>query len=232
MVFNLLFSVIYVYQPLLLISSLGSLIVGIFGAVKQVRIKRFLAYTSISQVGFILLGVSCGSVGGLVASIVYLFIYTISSLVLFSIFLNIQHISNEKPILYLCELYFFSSNQLKGARFLSIVILSMSGIPPFAGFLGKLLIYFALMEVSFDLTIITTMFLSIISSYYYLNFLHYLWFVKYNQLRLFFFTSTFFFDFTLQCFSSILVFFVFIFPNIYFLALNLALSCLWPFSFF
>ena len=192
MVFNLLFSVIYVYQPLFLISSLGSLIVGIFGAVKQVRIKRFLAYTSISQVGFILLGVSCGSVGGLVASIVYLFIYTISSLVLFSIFLNIQHISNEKPILYLCELYFFSSNQLKGARFLSIVILSMSGIPPFAGFLGKLLIYFALMEVSFDLTIITTMFLSIISSYYYLNFLHYLWFVKYNQLRLFFFTSTFF----------------------------------------
>ena len=48
-----------------------------FSALKQVRIKRFLAYTSISQVGFILLGVSSGNILGLTASLMYLFLYIV-----------------------------------------------------------------------------------------------------------------------------------------------------------
>jgi NADH-quinone oxidoreductase subunit N len=63
---------------------------GSFNALKKVRIKRFLAYTSISQVGFILLGVSSGNILGLSASLMYLIIYILMNLLFFTIFLNID----------------------------------------------------------------------------------------------------------------------------------------------
>ena len=231
-IFNLLFSIIFVYQPLFLISGLGSLFIGVFGAIRQVRVKRFLAYTSISQVGFIFLGLSCCSIGGLIASIVYLLLYSVSSLALFAIFLNTLHVGTKKPIFYLCELYFFSSTQIRPARYLSLIFLSMAGLPPLGGFLGKLLIFICLMEVRLDITILITLLFSIISSFYYLNFIHYLWFVKYSKLKLFFFTPSFTFDIFLQILSSLLVLFVWFFPTIYLFALTLAYSCLWPYVHF
>ena len=65
--------------------------VGTFGALSQVRIKRFIAYTSISQVGFILLGLASLSLGGLIAAILYLFIYAITSVAFFTLLLNTNH---------------------------------------------------------------------------------------------------------------------------------------------
>jgi NADH-quinone oxidoreductase subunit N len=148
--------------------------VGTFGALKQVRIKRFIAYASISQVGFILLGVSSCSLSGLVASIVYLFIYVVMSLIFFILLLNTEHIATKKNIIYLSELYCFSIYSPIFAKYLAVVLFSMAGIPPLGGFIGKLFIYVVAIEAKLDLVVFFSLLLSILSTYYYLNFVHYL----------------------------------------------------------
>lgn len=148
--------------------------VGTFGALKQVRIKRFIAYASISQVGFILLGVSTCSLSGLIASIVYLLIYVVMSLIFFILLLNTEHIVTKKNIIYLSELYCFSIYSPKFAKYLAVVLFSMAGIPPLGGFIGKLFIYVVAIEAKLDLVVFFSLLLSILSTYYYLNFVHYL----------------------------------------------------------
>jgi NADH-quinone oxidoreductase subunit N len=148
--------------------------VGAFGALKQVRIKRFIAYASISQVGFILLGVSTCSLSGLIASVIYLFIYLAMSFIFFTIILNTEHVVTKKNIIYLSELYCFSTYSPKFAKYLTVVLFSMAGIPPLGGFFGKLFIYMVAIDAKLDPVVFFSLFLSIINAYYYLNFIHYL----------------------------------------------------------
>ena len=100
MVYNVLFNVLFIFKPIFVFSTIGSMFIGAFGALKQVRVKRFIAYSSISQVGFILLGMASCSLSGLIASMVYLFIYIVMSLIFFTIILNTEHIVTKKNIIF------------------------------------------------------------------------------------------------------------------------------------
>lgn len=148
--------------------------VGAFGALKQVRIKRFIAYASISQVGFILLSIASCSLSGLIAAIVYLFIYLVMSIIFFTIILSTEHLVTKKNIIYLSELYCFSIYSSKFAKYLTVVLFSMAGVPPLGGFVGKLLIYIVAIDAKLDPVVFLSLLLSIINAYYYLNFIHYL----------------------------------------------------------
>lgn len=229
--YNVLFNILFVVQPILVFATLGSMFVGTFGALKQVRIKRFIAYASISQVGFILLGVSTCSLSGLIASIVYLLIYVVMSLIFFILLLNTEHIVTKKNIIYLSELYCFSIYSPKFAKYLAVVLFSMAGIPPLGGFIGKLFIYVVAIEAKLDLVVFFSLLLSILSTYYYLNFVHYLWFVKFNVLRLYFFKLTCWLTLFLDGLVFFLVFFIGFSPPVLRLATGLAFSCVWPFIF-
>jgi NADH-quinone oxidoreductase subunit N len=200
--------------------------VGTFGALKQVRIKRFIAYASISQVGFILLGLSACSLSGLMASLVYLFIYVVMSLLFFTIILNTEHVVTKRNVIYLSELYCFSIYSPKFAKYLTVVLFSMAGIPPLGGFVGKLVIYVVAMDAGLDIVVLFSLILSIISTYYYLNFIHYLWFVKFNVLRLYFFNLTFLLNAFLDLMAVFLVFFIGFFSYLSNLTISLALSCM------
>jgi NADH-quinone oxidoreductase subunit N len=148
--------------------------VGTFGALKQVRVKRFIAYASISQVGFIMLGLASCCIGGLIASVLYLFIYALMSIVFFALILNTEHIVSKKNIIYLSELYCFSLYSSKFAKYLAIVLFSMAGIPPLGGFISKLFVYIVAIDAKLDLIVFVSLFLSVVSTYYYLNFIHYI----------------------------------------------------------
>lgn len=169
--------------------SLGSIIIGSFGALKQVRIKRFLAYTSISQVGFIFLGITSGTVLGLYASIVYITLYLTMNLIFFGIFLNIEHNIFRKNIVYLSDLYSLNSYSNESGKFLSLTILSMAGLPPMGGFFGKLFLYFAIIEVHFDFILIISLLMSLISTYYYLNFVRYIFFEKHLKIKFYYYVK-------------------------------------------
>ena len=178
LVFDVLFNILFFFQNIFVIVSVGSILVGSFGALKQVRIKRFLAYTSISQVGFILLGITSGNLLGLFASLMYLILYLITSCLFFGIFLNINHIILKKNIIYLSDLYgiFYYNNEI--GKHLSLTIFSMAGLPPLGGFFGKLFLYYAVIEARLDFVLFTILLISIISTYYYLNFIRYILFEK------------------------------------------------------
>jgi len=138
------------FQSILLFVTCGSLFIGTFGSLKQVRVKRFIAYASISQVGFIFMGLSCCSMNGLISSILYLFLYAIMSLIFFSLILKTEHILLGKNITFFSDLYSFDFYNKKEITFLSIVLLSMAGIPPLGGFIGKLCLYFASFDAKLD----------------------------------------------------------------------------------
>ena len=152
--FRLLFTVLsasLVYmQPLFVFVTCGSLLVGTFGALKQIRIKRFIAYASISQVGFIFIGLSCGSLDGLISSILYLFLYVLMSILFFSLLLKTESIIYGKNMTYFTDFYSVENVDQKEIKFLLIVLMSMSGVPPLGGFVGKILLYFAAFDTRLD----------------------------------------------------------------------------------
>jgi len=173
-VYNVFFNFLFVLQPIFIFVAVGSMIVGTFGALKQVKIKRFIAYASISQVGFLMLGVASCSLGGFISSIIYLFLYALMSLAFFILMLNIEHVVTKKNVIYLSEFYCFSLYNTSMAKYLAVVLFSMAGIPPLGGFICKLLVYISAIDAKLDTVVFFSLVLSLISTYYYLNFIHYI----------------------------------------------------------
>jgi NADH-quinone oxidoreductase subunit N len=176
LIFNVLGSSIYLFQSLFIFVSCGSILVGALGALNQTRVKRFLAYASINQVGFILIGVSSCNFMGLFISLIYLLLYVVTSLGFFTIFLNVQHIRSRRGIIYLCDLQSLSYYDSEISKHLTIIILSMSSLPPLGGFFGKFFIYIVTIKSSLDALNCYSLLVSIISAFYYISMLRYLYF--------------------------------------------------------
>lgn len=115
-----LFLLLFVYgwgqfQLVLVLVSLGSLIVGTFGALYQVKIKRLLAYSAIVHIGYIMLALSFGCLEAFIISLAYLLVYVILSLGTFSILLSIRRISSLLLLKNIYEMVYISrSNPLLG----------------------------------------------------------------------------------------------------------------------
>lgn len=119
-------------------AALLSLIIGCFGTLRQVEIKRFLAYGSITHTGYLLMG-------DLSATYVYLATYVLASLVFFSVLLNLR--LNGQEFIYLSDLRFVGQSLSQTERTILVLTLaSMAGLPPFAGFYGKMSVWMSLIE--------------------------------------------------------------------------------------
>jgi NADH-quinone oxidoreductase subunit N len=105
----LFYNIFFICQTILLVSSLGSIILGSFGSLYQQGIKRLLSYTSISQVGFALLGLACGTPAGIISSILFFIAYIVASLGVFIILINIESYCKDGNIIYISELTNFSN---------------------------------------------------------------------------------------------------------------------------
>src|ERR1700710_648143 len=137
---------------LLLISSLLSLIIGTIGGLSQYRIKRLLAYSTISHVGFLLLALAINSEESIESFIFYLVQYTITNLNAFLILLAfgyIIHSSVSSKEGYGSDIQFisdikgqFRSNPLLGLA-LTLCLFSMAGVPPLIGFFGKQMVLYS-----------------------------------------------------------------------------------------
>lgn len=169
----------------MLISSFFSLVVGTVVGLTQFRIKRLLAYSTISHVGFILLSLGISSVESTQAFIFYLTQYTISNLNVFFILIAIGfslycYTSNNKeheelldknnsPIQLINQLkgYFYINPLL--AISLSITIFSFAGIPPLVGFFGKQMVLSAALDKGLIFLSIIAILTSVIGGMYYLS---------------------------------------------------------------
>ncbi|TRD12551.1 NADH-quinone oxidoreductase subunit NuoN [Erythrobacter insulae] len=163
------------WQQIVMFTALASIIFGALGAIGQENLKRLLAYSSINNVGFILLGLAVAEQAGISAMLVYLFIYVAMSIgafvallmlrgddgALYETFADIRGLSVTKPAIAWCLL---------------ITMFSLAGIPPLLGFYGKFVIFQATVEaglIAFGAIAIAA---SVIGAFYYIKFVKVMFF--------------------------------------------------------
>jgi len=167
------------WQPILIFISLSSMILGAVAAIGQTNIKRLIAYSSIGHIGFALAGISTGTTLGYSSSITYISIYVIMNLGMFACIFSMKRegkycenlndlsgISKQHPILSIALL---------------IILFSLAGIPPLAGFFAKFYIFIAVIENKMYTLAIIGLLSTVISAFYYLRIVKIIYFDDANN---------------------------------------------------
>lgn len=157
--------------PFVLVCSLLSILIGTIGALYERTILRFVAYSSITNFGYILLGVSLSSIDGLVSSAYYFFMYSLSMILFFVSLSILRNQYTLREFQYITEIFSLSNYNILISFFIIASILSLAGVPPFPGFTAKLLILKSLFIQGYYLLFFFVVFISILSSVYYIRFI-------------------------------------------------------------
>ena len=164
------------WQPLVMLSASISMIWGCFAALAEKKTKRFLAYTSINQMGFLLLGLATASFEGYRSTVVYLIIYIVMNIGFLTVFLTARRTSTGATLRYLTDFRELGQQDAMTSWSLAIVLFSMAGIPPLAGFFGKYYLLLHAQEQGFYGLVIVGLVTSLASAYYYLRLIKIMWF--------------------------------------------------------
>ena len=162
------------WQQIIVFLSISSMLVGSIAAIGQNNIKRLMAYSSISHIGFALIGIAAGTANGLSAVIIYMLIYVVANFGVFAFILNMQ--KEGVAITEITALSLYSRTDSLKALFLSVVILSLAGLPPLVGFFGKLFIFRSAVSEGLVLLALIGGLASVIGAYYYLRIVYLIYF--------------------------------------------------------
>ena len=161
-----IFPVIMVtWQKTILVTSILTMTIGNLFAIRQQNIKRFLAFSSISQAGYILVGIVGGNQLGMAAVIYYILVYIFSNLCAFGVVTAISNSTGKESIEDYNGLY---KTNPKLSLTMMLALFSLAGIPPLAGFFGKFFLFTAAAEKGFYFLVLIAVINTIISLYYYL----------------------------------------------------------------
>jgi NADH-quinone oxidoreductase subunit N len=155
-----------VWEPLLIAVAVATMTVGNLAAISQTNVKRLLAYSSISHAGYILLGLIAGNPTGLKGVAVYVLVYTFMNLGAFLVLVSLR----RKELLGedIDDLSGLMRKSPGHACLMLIFLLSLAGIPPTAGFLGKYYIFLSLVETGhYVLAVIATLYVAVAIYYYF-----------------------------------------------------------------
>ena len=165
-------------QFFIVICSIISMLVGSFGALSQNKLKRLLAFSSISHVGYMLMCLSSFCIDNIYSLIVYLIFYVIMLLSSFLLIIMLNNNININRLKYIEDLVYLSkTNFFLGIPFL-ITFFSISGIPPFSGFFAKLFVFYTAIGQQMYLLCFVGIFTSIISCFYYLRIIQLVYFTQ------------------------------------------------------
>ena len=209
---------IYHINQFLLFSGLLSLIIGTFGALYQVKLKRLFAYSGISHVGFILISLSIVSLDSMYSFLFYILIYMVLSLNIFSLLLSFRKWTNNLKIKKINEVVVLGRSNFILAIIFSICLFSMAGIPPLVGFYSKFYVFIAGLNNNYSLLIIIAAIISVISSMYYIRLIKLLFFKSYRFC--FFLSNISYFNSMLISFTFLFNFFFLFWPNLVVTYLN------------
>ena len=155
------------WQQIIVVVSVLSMALGAFAAIGQPNIKRLMAYSSIGNVGYILLGVASGSEKGIQAMVFYLAIYLVMTLGAFAIILMMQR--RNVMVENISDLAGLGRTQPMMAFAMLLFMFSLAGIPPLAGFWAKLYIFMAAIEARLFWPAVLGVLASVVASYYYMR---------------------------------------------------------------
>jgi NADH-quinone oxidoreductase subunit N len=155
-----------VWHSILWWLSVITITLGNLFAIRQKDIKRFFAFSSISQAGYILLGIIAGTAQGMTATVFYVLVYVFSNLAAFGVISAVEHHSKGNTLISAFNGLYKSNPKL--AFVLMLSVFSLGGIPPFAGFFSKFLIFMAAYEQNEFILVFIALLNTVISLYYYL----------------------------------------------------------------
>jgi NADH-quinone oxidoreductase subunit N len=155
------------WQQIVAFLAIASMALGSFAAIGQRNIKRLMAYSSIGHMGYALVGLAAGSVEGVQGVIVYLAIYLAMTLGTFACILAMRR--GDRMIEDIDQLAGLSRTQPLMAFMLAMLLFSLAGIPPLAGFFAKFYVFLAAIHAGLYGLAVTGVLLSVVAAYYYLR---------------------------------------------------------------
>ena len=196
------------WQIIIVFLAVGSMILGAVAAIGQTNIKRLIAYSSIGHIGYALAGLATGSNDGIQSSVIYITIYIIMNLGLFSCLLMMKR--NNVYFEQIDDLSGLSKNHPLLSLSLMIILFSLAGIPPLAGFFAKFYIFKSVLEQSMFFLAIVGLLSTVVAAFYYLRLIKIMYFdeekEKYDT------DHSLWLKFSLTI-STILILLYFIFPS-------------------
>lgn len=156
------------WQQVVIFAALASIVVGALGAIGQKNIKRLLAFSSINNVGFILVGLAAANVAGASAMMVYLAIYVATTVGSFVAVLMMRD-ADGQPVEQIADLAGLSTTRPALAWCLLIIMFSLAGIPPMLGFWGKFVVFQAAVEANLMPLAAIGIAASVIGAFYYIK---------------------------------------------------------------
>src|SRR3984885_470421 len=155
------------WQQIVVFVSIASMALGSFAAIGQKNIKRLMAYSSIGHMGFALVGLAAGTAEGAQGVLVYVSIYVAMTLGSFSVILAMKR--NGQHVEKISDFAGLSRTNPLLAFFFAMLLFSLAGVPPLAGFFGKFYVFVAAIKAGlFTLSVIGVL-TSVIGAYYYLS---------------------------------------------------------------
>ena len=164
------------WQLIIVFLSISSMLFGAIAAIGQTNLKRLIAYSSISHIGYTLAGLATNTNEGLQSSIIYITIYIVMNLALFSCLLMLKR--NNQYYEDIDDLSGLSKNHPLLSLSLLIILFSLAGIPPLAGFFAKFYIFKAVLEQSMYFLAIVGLLSTVVAAFYYLRIIKIIYFDK------------------------------------------------------
>ena len=156
------------WRQIVIFASLASIIFGAVAAIGQTNVKRLLAYSSINNVGFLLVGLAAGTQEGVASVLFYLTVYVVMTLGSFVVVLQMKDAEGE-PVETLASLAGLSRARPGLALAMAIFMFSLAGIPPLLGFNAKLAVFTAAVNAGLYPLAVVGFVASVIGAYYYLR---------------------------------------------------------------
>ena len=162
------------WQAVIIFLSIGSMVFGAVAAIGQKKLKRLIAYSSISHMGFALAGLSVGTNEGIQNSIIYLIIYLIMNIAFFCCLFMLKR--ENQYFDKVEDLSGLSKNHPLLSLSMMIILFSLAGIPPLAGFFAKFYIFTAVIEQSMYFLAIVGLLSTVIAAFYYIRLIKVMYF--------------------------------------------------------
>ncbi len=154
------------WQEILVFVSIASMLLGAFAAIGQRNIKRLMAYSSIGHMGFALIGLAAGTAQGVQGVLLYMAIYLTMTLGVFAVILSMRR--SEGMVESIDQLSGLARTHPTTAFFLAMLLFSMAGVPPLAGFFAKFYVFLAAIQAGLYALAVIGVLASVVGAYYYL----------------------------------------------------------------
>jgi len=168
------------WQQVIVFISIASMILGGFAAIGQTNIKRLMAYSSIGHIGYALIGLAIGNEAGIRGVLIYMAIYVVMNIGAFTCILSMRR--RGQMVVGIDDLAGVSKSNPMLALALAIFMFSMAGIPPLAGFFGKLYIFLAAVEAGYFTLAIIGVLSSVVAAFYYIRIVKVMYFDETQEI--------------------------------------------------